>query len=90
MEAVPREFGSPSTLHQYFQEWAKKGVFFRLWKEARGAAGRGVNRVTAPAGPTALIRITTSEADTGLQPPSPPAVSLGTCDYDECEGAEER
>ena len=33
-KAVPQEFGSPSTLHQYFQEWTKKGVFFRLWKEA--------------------------------------------------------
>jgi transposase len=33
-KAVPQEFGSPSTLHQYFQEWTEKGVFFRLWKEA--------------------------------------------------------
>lgn len=33
-KAAPREFGSPSTLHDYFQEWTKKGVFFRLWKEA--------------------------------------------------------
>ena len=33
-KAVPREFGSPSSLHQYFQEWTEKGVFFRLWKEA--------------------------------------------------------
>jgi transposase len=33
-KAAPRQFGSPSTLHQYFQEWTKAGVFFRLWKEA--------------------------------------------------------
>lgn len=33
-KAVPSEFGSPSTLHDYFQEWTQKGVFFRLWKEA--------------------------------------------------------
>jgi transposase len=33
-KAAPSEFGSPSTLHRYFQEWTKKGVFFRLWKEA--------------------------------------------------------
>ena len=33
-KAVPREFGPASTLHQYFQEWTEKGVFFRLWKEA--------------------------------------------------------
>ena len=33
-KAAPAEFGSPSTLHRYFQEWTKKGVFFRLWKEA--------------------------------------------------------
>lgn len=32
--AAPREFGSSSTLHRYFQEWTRKGVFFRLWKEA--------------------------------------------------------
>jgi transposase len=31
---VPREFGAPSTLHQYFQEWAKGGVFFQLWSAA--------------------------------------------------------
>ncbi len=33
-KAIPQEFGSPSTLHQYFQEWTTKGVFFRLWKAA--------------------------------------------------------
>jgi len=33
-KAVPQEFGSPSSLHQYFQEWTNQGVFFRLWKEA--------------------------------------------------------
>ena len=33
-KAAPSEFGSASTLHRYFQEWTKKGVFFRLWKEA--------------------------------------------------------
>lgn len=33
-KAAPRQFGSPSTLHAYFQEWTEKAVFFRLWKEA--------------------------------------------------------
>ena len=33
-KAAPKEFGCPSTLHNYFQEWTEKGVFFRLWKEA--------------------------------------------------------
>jgi transposase len=33
-KAAPREFGSPSTLHNYFQAWTNQGVFFRLWKEA--------------------------------------------------------
>jgi len=33
-KATPPEFGSPSTLHRYFQEWTKGGVFFRLWREA--------------------------------------------------------
>jgi transposase len=33
-KAAPQEFGCPSTLHNYFQEWTQKRVFFRLWKEA--------------------------------------------------------
>ena len=31
-KAVPREFGSGSTLHRRFQHWVKAGVFRRLWK----------------------------------------------------------
>jgi putative transposase len=31
-KAVPREFGSGSTVHRYFQEWTERGVFRRLWK----------------------------------------------------------
>jgi putative transposase len=30
--AVPREYGSGSTLHRYFQQWEAVGVFRRLWK----------------------------------------------------------
>jgi len=33
-KAAPRDFGSSSTLHAYFQEWTETGVFFRLWKQA--------------------------------------------------------
>jgi transposase len=33
-KAAPREFGSASALHSYFQEWTEKRVFFQLWKEA--------------------------------------------------------
>jgi transposase len=33
-KAAPAEFGSASTLHRYFQEWTKKGVFLRLWNKA--------------------------------------------------------
>jgi transposase len=33
-KAVPREFGSGSTLHRYFQEWVRQGVFRKLWKHA--------------------------------------------------------
>ena len=33
-KAIPREFGSPNSLHQYFQEWTREGVLFRLWKGA--------------------------------------------------------
>ena len=31
-KAAPREFGSGSTLHRYFQEWARRGVFRKAWK----------------------------------------------------------
>ncbi len=30
--AVPREHGSGSTLHRYFQQWTQAGVFRKLWK----------------------------------------------------------
>ena len=33
-KAAPREYGSGSTLHAYFQEWTELGVFRRLWKKA--------------------------------------------------------
>lgn len=35
-KAVPRELGSGSSLHRYFQKWTACGVFHRLWK--RGLA----------------------------------------------------
>jgi len=31
-KAAPREFGSGSSLHRYFQAWTKRGVFRQLWK----------------------------------------------------------
>ncbi len=31
-KAAPREYGSGSTLHNYFQEWTKLGIFHKLWK----------------------------------------------------------
>lgn len=31
---APREFGSGSALHNYFQEWTELGVFRELWKQA--------------------------------------------------------
>jgi putative transposase len=33
-KAVPREYGSGSTLHRYFQEWTELGVFRKLWRAA--------------------------------------------------------
>lgn len=33
-KAMPREFGSGSAIHAYFQEWVRRGVFQRLWKLA--------------------------------------------------------
>ncbi len=31
-KAAPKEFGSGSSLHRYFQEWTRLHVFHRLWK----------------------------------------------------------
>jgi transposase len=31
-KAVPPEFGSGSTLHRRFQQWVKRGVFRKLWR----------------------------------------------------------
>lgn len=31
---MPREFGSESAIHAYFQEWAEKGVFETFWQRA--------------------------------------------------------
>lgn len=30
-KAAPRAFGSGSSLHHYFQQWTKRGVFRQLW-----------------------------------------------------------
>jgi len=36
-QACPREkFGPPSTVHYYFSQWCKAGVFEKLWTEALG------------------------------------------------------
>ena len=32
-KAVPREFGSGSSLHRYFQSWVEAGVFWQLWQQ---------------------------------------------------------
>jgi len=31
-KALPREFGSASAVHQYFQDWQKAGFFLKLWQ----------------------------------------------------------
>ncbi len=31
-KALPREFGSASSVHKYFQLWHKAGFFLRIWK----------------------------------------------------------
>jgi transposase len=31
-KAAPAEFGSGSSLHRYFQEYARRGVLHKLWK----------------------------------------------------------
>ena len=33
-KALPKEvFGSPSSIHKYFLEWKRKGIFVRLWRK---------------------------------------------------------
>jgi transposase len=32
-KAAPREYGSGSALHNYFQKWTRHGVFRKLWKQ---------------------------------------------------------
>lgn len=31
-KAMPREYGSGSTVHRYFQEWTGRGVFGKAWR----------------------------------------------------------
>ena len=33
-KAMPKQFGSGSAIHAYFQEWVKRGVFEELWELA--------------------------------------------------------
>jgi len=33
-KAMPREFGSGSAIHDYFQEWTESGLFEKLWRLA--------------------------------------------------------
>ena len=33
-KAMPREFGSGSAIHAYFQEWVELGIFQKLWRVA--------------------------------------------------------
>jgi transposase len=30
-DALPREYGSPSAVHRYFQLWAERGVFLEMY-----------------------------------------------------------
>lgn len=32
-KAIPRSFGSPTTIYNRFQEWREAGVFQRMWRE---------------------------------------------------------
>ena len=32
-KALPKEYGSSSSVHRYFQKWAKAGLFEKLWKK---------------------------------------------------------
>lgn len=39
-KAAPREYGSGSALHNYFQLWTRRGVFRKFWKKALGEYDR--------------------------------------------------
>jgi len=32
-KALPKEYGSASSVHKYFQEWKRQGVFLALWRQ---------------------------------------------------------
>ena len=32
-KALPKEYGSSSSIHRYFQRWGKEGFFLKLWKK---------------------------------------------------------
>lgn len=31
-KALPPQFGAPSTVHRYFQEWVRRGIVHKFWK----------------------------------------------------------
>ena len=33
-KAMPKQFGSGSAIHAYFQEWVQRGIFQKLWRLA--------------------------------------------------------
>ncbi len=35
-KALPKEFGSSSSVHAYFQEWERAGFFKKIWKKGLG------------------------------------------------------
>jgi transposase len=35
-KALPREYGSSSAIHRYFQFWSEAGVFLRMWQRGLG------------------------------------------------------
>lgn len=40
--AVPREFGASSTIHRYFQQWARAGFFAKAWEAGLAEYARKV------------------------------------------------
>src|SRR5215207_11214673 len=64
-KAVPREFGSGSTIHARFQEWTRRGVWRRLWAEQLrrydrehgiGWDRQSADSATVPSPPSAATR----------------------------------
>jgi transposase len=80
-KALPRDYGAASSVHQYFQEWERAGVFEKLWvlgvelyDRQRGIkwAWQSIDgaKIKAPMGDEAVGRNPTDRGKKWHRPPS--------------------